>query len=139
GGAGDDTIQGSYLQLVYLDFDSASGPNEHVYTVAERDLIQARLEQDFPAPLSVSFTQTAPAVARFNTIIFNAGAVADNEAIVGGQASEIDWRQVDAAPVADINVNGFLGHRAQPPASGDNFVALTAEVAAHELGHLFGL
>ena len=38
-----------------------------------------------------------------------------------------------------MNVNGFLGRRNQPAATTDNYVALTAEVSAHELGHLFGL
>ena len=38
-----------------------------------------------------------------------------------------------------MNINAFLGHKSQPAASPENFIALTATVAAHELGHLIGL
>src|SRR5262249_48040310 len=61
GGAGDDTVQASFTQLVYLDFDSATGPGEHAYTVDERDRIQARLQALYAAPFSVTLTQTPPA------------------------------------------------------------------------------
>jgi VCBS repeat-containing protein len=138
GGDGADTLQGSFPQVVYLDFDSATGKGEHAYTTDERNRIQARLEAAYSAPpFSVTFTQTAPAGGRFTTLVFNAGQ--PENPLVGGEADELDWRNTDATSRAGINVNGFLGRRNQPAATSDNYIALTADVSAHELGHLFGL
>jgi VCBS repeat-containing protein len=136
GRAGADTVQGSFPQVIYLDFDSGTNKGEHVYTIEERNQIQERLERAFPAPLSVSFTQTAPSVGRFSTMVFNAG---EAEALVAGVAGEIDWRNTNAASQAAVNVNGFLGARGLPAATSANYVNLTFTVAAHELAHLFGL
>ncbi len=139
GGFEADTIQGSVTQLVYLDFVTATGPGEKVYSVEERNAIQSRLEQIYPAPFSISFTQTRPPIGRFTTIVVNAGNREENEPLVGGAAGELDWRNYNPGSVAAVNVNDFLGRRGQPAASYANFVALTTTVIAHELGHLFGL
>jgi Ca2+-binding RTX toxin-like protein len=136
GGDAADILQGSFPQVIYLDFDSETGKGEHVYTVEERNQIQDRLEQVFGAPLSVSFSQTAPSVGRFTTMVFNSG---EAEALIAGLAEELDWRNVNAASRAEVNVNGFLGRPGQPAATSANYVALTFTVTAHELGHLFGL
>ena len=136
GGDAADTVQGSFTQTIYLDFDSGTGFGEHAYTIEERNQIQARLEKAFPAPFSVTFTQTAPSVGRFTTVVLNAG---EAEALVGGVSDELDWRNLDAASQARINVNGFLGRKGQPAATSANYVALTFTVTAHEIGHLFGL
>ena len=105
GGAGNDIVQEASRKFIAPDFDSQTGIGEHVYTVDERNQIQARLEQAFAAPFSVSFTQTAPSVGQFTTVILNAG---ESEALVGGVSDEVDWRNTDAASRAQINVNGFL-------------------------------
>ncbi len=136
---GADTLQASFPQVIYLDFDSATGPKERNYTIEERNLIQARLEEDFSAPFSIAFTQTAPSVGRYSAIIFNAGDFKDTEALIAGLAFELDWRNVNAASRANINLNGFLGGPGQPAASSANYVALASTVAAHEIGHLLGL
>ncbi len=113
GGLGADTIQGSFTQLVYLDFDSATGPGEKNYTVAERNAIQSRLEQLFPAPFSIAFTQTRPAVGQYATIVLNAGSWEETEPLVGGVVlRELDWRNFNPGSVAGVNVNDFLGRRA---------------------------
>ncbi|MCS6978295.1 MAG: tandem-95 repeat protein [Gemmatales bacterium] len=135
GGPGDDVLQGGVTQVVYLDFDSATGKGEHVYTVAERNAIQARLEKVF-APFSVVFSQTAPATGAYATLLINGS---DSEALIGGIAEELDWRNTSRGATASVNVNGYLGRFNRPPATSENFVALTATVAAHELGHLLGL
>ena len=139
GRAGDDTLQGGYPQVVYLDFDSATGPGEKVYSVAERNTIQANLEKLYASPFSVTFTQNAPAVGKYLTILVNVGGSASSEALVGGQAAELDWRSINLASSAAINVNGFLGRKGQPAATSANYVALTSTIVAHELGHLLGL
>jgi Ca2+-binding RTX toxin-like protein len=139
GAENDDTIQGSFPQLVYLDFDSATGLGEKVYSIEERNAIQARLEQIFGLPFSITFTQTRPPFGRFTTVRINSGGSEENEPLVGGLAHELDWRNFNAASLAEVNVNGFLGRRNQPAASSDNYVALTTTVVAHEFGHLLGL
>jgi VCBS repeat-containing protein len=137
GGAGNDVVQGAVPQVVYLDFNSATGLGEHVYTIDERNAIQAQLEKDFAFPFSFTWSQTAPAVGEYTTLLFNAGDT--SEALVGGQADQIDARNEDLSGFAAINVNGLLGHAGQPPATSANFVGLSTTIAAHELGHELGL
>ena len=139
GGAGDDTVQAGFTQLVFLDFDTATGPGEHAYTIDERNLIQARLQAIYASPFTITFTQAPPAVGRYSTLRFNAGDFGASAVLVGGEAGELDWRNQNPASQAGVNVNGFLGRKGQPAATSANYVALTSEVAAHELGHLFGL
>ena len=64
--------------------------------------------------------------------------------VTGGFANELDFRNLnlgtDADPsFASIQVNGILGVTGQPPDTSANWVALSAKIAAHELGHLVGL
>ncbi len=72
-------------------------------------------------------------------MLVNGGAYLDNELVLGGDVDALDYRNTDPAATARVNVTGFLGRAGQAAATSDNFVALTAAVAAHELGHLFGL
>ncbi len=139
GGPGADVIQGSFTQVVYLDFDSATGPGEKTYSIEERNAIEARLEELFGSPFSVSFTQTRPAIGYYATVTVNAGGRDENEVLVGGVARELDWRNFNPGSLAAVNVNAFLGKRGQPAGSSANFVAMTATVMAHEVGHLLGL
>lgn len=134
-----DTLQGGYPQTVYLDFESASGRGEKAYSIEERNAIQARLEQDFAAPFTITFTQTAPPVGKYTTILVNAGDSLAPGALVAGEAFELDWRNVNPTSRANINVNAFLGRRGQPAATSENYIGLTVTVIAHELAHLFGL
>ena len=46
GADGDDTLQGGATTVVFLDFDSAFDPGEHIYTDLERNEIRTRLEVD---------------------------------------------------------------------------------------------
>src|SRR5262249_34384057 len=132
-------------QVVYLDFDSwktrvsaSLVPFQHVYTQAERDAIQARLGADY-ADFAFTFTQVKPASGSYVSLVFN---VPRGDYSVGA-ADEIDWRDLNPNGAATIDVNHFLGGPAQPTTTidifTDNFVSLSATIAAHELGHLSGL
>lgn len=69
-------------QVVYLDFDAGGLPyfpvcftdgvlfgvfEDHVYTQAERDAIEARLEEDYKK-FNITFTQHEPAVGEYSTV-----------------------------------------------------------------------
>jgi Ca2+-binding RTX toxin-like protein len=139
-GSGNVLVIGGIPQVVYLDFNSATDPNlEHVYTQAERDAIQARLQTDYSAfnyfftqDLSQAKTLAQPTGGRFATLLFNAGPD-------GGASDQLDFRNLDLGGNATINVNNLLGGPNQPRATSDDYVALSAEISAHELGHLSGL
>lgn len=126
-----DDVDGR-VQTVFLDFDSSTDPFfEHFYTPAERDAIQARMEADFD-PFSVVFTQVRPLIGPFTTLFFN-------EPPPGGLADEVDFRNLNLGLNATIDVNPLLGGFGGLPATTNNFIELSAKIAAHELGHLMGL
>jgi Ca2+-binding RTX toxin-like protein len=135
GGAGNDTLQAGATQVVYLDFDTYTTPDKHLYTQAERDAIQARLAADYAA-FNYTFTQTKPADGEFVSIFFNQTPLG-NQPEVGGLADELDWRNVDPAGSVAIDCNFLL--RAPAVNSSANYIALSATIAGHELGHLSGL
>ena len=147
---GADLIEGSVTRTVYLDFDTYELPGQHIYTSGERDAIQAQITADYSA-FSYDFTQTQPQSGPYTTITFNDPVLVGLE---GGVATEIDWRDLDISgttsltagglevippDAAGVNVNNFLGGPGQPAASSDDFIGLSATIAAHELGHLSGL
>ncbi len=117
------SLFGAPDQLVYLDFDS--GNNGAIeYSPERRDLIQAEMEiiyQDF----LVAFTQELPAEP-FSTIVFNEGGAGS------GNAEDIDFRNLNLSDNAVLNVDGI-------GLSDDQIVPASANIAAHELGHLLGL
>jgi Ca2+-binding RTX toxin-like protein len=142
-------------QVVYLDFDFSTGVDEdgdprteHLYTQAERDAIHAAIAADF-AQFHFSFTQVCPVSVPagtpcvgtdFTTIFFNKTPVLPNgQQIAGGIASEKDFRNVNLGGTASIEVNQLLGGLGEPSATSANFIALSATVGAHELGHLSGI
>ena len=138
GRAGDDWLSASRTRYVYLDFDSATDGDDHVYTIAERDAIQARMEQDF-AQFDVMISQTPPIGEVFITAIFNSKPVIRGLAISGGIADRVGFRDVDRGGVIQIDVNGFLGDgtnllRPDP----ENYIALSSTIASHELIHMYG-
>ena len=148
-GSGDDLLQADVPQVVLLDFDTwtALGAANHVYTPGERDAIQQRLEDVFAAfnsssqygAMGLIFTQdpaTALALARptggeYYTIFFN-------EPPVGGLADEVNFRHVDRGGSASVNASLILGFPGQPAPTSANFIAESANLAAHELAHLYG-
>ena len=126
-------------QVVFLDFDTETGPGEHAYTTAERQAILARIAADYAA-FHYAFTLTVPVgVPAYATIFFNKTPVVNGRPQPGGQSDEFDYRNVNLGGTAAIDVNGFLGGPFQPSDTSDNFVAMSATIRAHELGHLVGL
>lgn len=111
-------------QMVFLDFDSGDDGDVE-YTQTLRDQIQAELEiiyEDF----NVAFTQTNPG-GLFSTLVFNEGFAG------GGMAEDIDFRNLTANDNAVMNTSGITVD------SPEDFLAVNAVIAAHELGHLLGL
>jgi Dockerin type I domain len=168
-------------QWVYLDFDSYTEASlgEHVYTNAERIAIQQRIETAYygwnatnNTPNSegnrwfnIRFTQhlsdlIAANINEFVAIYFNRS---QENGRPGGEASEIDFGNLNYGGLASVQVNGLLGGlevatpfnenfmeqlpedgqqnagASKPAATSANFVALSAKIAAHELAHLLGL
>ncbi|HVK13313.1 MAG TPA: pre-peptidase C-terminal domain-containing protein, partial [Gemmataceae bacterium] len=141
GGAGDDYIQAGVTQLVYLDFDMFTTASKRVYVAADRDAVQARLEADY-SPFGYRFTQVRPAGGAFATVFFNRTPFFDVKGVPqsGGIADEVDWRNLNLTGTLAVDVNGFLGYTTrQVTPTTNTFVALSATIAAHELGHLAGL
>lgn len=144
GRAGNDTLTAGYPQVVLLDFDTATRPlaGDHIYTLAERAAVLARLRAVF-APFDYMFTaDPAEAAARtrftgraFATVVLNDGPGGG----IGGEANELDFRNLTRATRVTVNVNALLGGDGQPADTSDNVVLLTGTVTAHELGHLAGL
>ena len=120
-------------QVVFLDFDSGTDffLNEHFYTQTERNAIQTRLEEIY-GDFTVLFTQTRPIFGLFSTIFIN-------EQPNVGTIQEIDFRNLNLGVDATVDVNGLLGGVGEPPATSANFIELTANFAARELGQLMGL
>lgn len=111
-------------QRVYVDFDTRTGPGDHVYTPAERDAIVALLEADF-APFDYQFTHAAAPAAPFARVFVNEGPPL-------GQASAVDFRNVDPGGTARVNVNSAASTSQQ-------FITATANIVAHEVTHLAGV
>ncbi len=138
----------SMQQWVLLDFDSSTDTGEHYYTQAERDQIQARIASNYQGPggasnpwFHVYFTQDRLQIptlvgANYATIYFNR---TPESGTGGGHASDLDFRNVSLQGESQVQVNGIVGAAGYPEATSDNFIALSAKIGAHELGHLLGL
>ena len=111
-------------QTVLLDFDTGTDGTVN-YTQAIRDEVVTQLDNIFQ-DFGVTFLQSAPGSGDFSTLTFNAGAV-------GGLAEGIDFRNLNQADNAVINTTG-LGSGSAASTAG-----FSANIAAHELGHLLGL
>jgi hypothetical protein len=130
--------QGS-TQYVFLDFVTYTTGTKHVYTDQERSQILSQLQSDYAAFPFVKFTldaSTIPANTLYETEFFNRTPPGNEP---GGNSSEIDFRNLNLADFTEIDVNGFLGGSGQPAATSANYVAVSATIAAHELGHTMGM
>ena len=110
---------------------------------------------------NVRFTQNLadiPSGSSYVTIRFNDTPSSGRP---GGEASEVDLGNLNLGGTAVVQVNGLLGGTLasadaksisadtlegsvkvgarKPTATSENFVALSAKIASHELGHLMGL
>jgi hypothetical protein len=123
-------------QVVFLDFDTFTTGTKHVYMTAERTAILDQLEADYSAFSFVTFTLQQPSSGPFETLYINETPSGGEP---GGLASEIDLRNLNLSATAAIDVNGLLGGPGEPAATSANYIAMTATIAAHELGHTLGL
>ena len=112
------TAYNGRVQWVLLEFAAFTDTGEHVYSQAERDQVQARLEEDYHGPggaadpwFHVYFTQDVAGLpsgigSDYATIRFN-NTPAFGRA--GGFASELDFRNLHLGGTADVQVNGMVG------------------------------
>ncbi|MHC4404873.1 MAG: calcium-binding protein, partial [Planctomycetota bacterium] len=139
GGDGDDWLTAGTTRRVYLDFDSATDPGEHVYTPSERDAIQAVVENDY-ALFDVSFTQIEPTEGAYVTVFFNETPIIHGGLQPGGESDRIGWRNLSRWGTVIVDVNGLFGEADnQLPPTSENFVALSSTIASHEFLHISGV
>lgn len=175
-GRGDNSPQVVYLQFGSADptFQAFNAPgvpigpgvfNDYIYTQADRDLIQSRLEADYEQ-YNYIFTQTLPSDGPFSTLRIgdnDANPIIFSQGILFGQADNIDFRNDDRGDSAFVdasfwqllaeldanfgtqNLANFLGLPGPLDAAGiETFrqiavVGQSANTASHELGHIQGL
>jgi Concanavalin A-like lectin/glucanases superfamily/PKD domain/Matrixin len=148
-------------QYFFLDFDSATGVDnngnpkaEHVYTPAERAAILARLAAIF-GPFEVQvFTSNAPGGALYgpNGPLTQAPPAAQTATVLfnqtppngkpGGFSQEVDWRNLNqsgAIATVVVDINGFLGGTGEPADTSADAVAMSANIAGHEMLHGLGV
>jgi Ca2+-binding RTX toxin-like protein len=134
-------------QVVFLDFDTFTNVPEdkddpenpdHVYTQEERQGILDRLRANY-ALFNFDFTLTQPVGVPYTTIYFNTKPTVGEESLAGGQSYELDFRNLNLTTRVVVDINLLLGGPGQPEASPANRIAMSATIAAHELGHAVGL
>ncbi len=168
GSTGEAPVAFTKTQWVYLDFFGSNDAGEHVYSEAEALEVKRRMELayagfDVRVVLNVSDLpiNIAGDSAKYVTIHFNQTPSTGRP---GGESSAIDFGNVDPGGTATVQVNGLLGGRevldsglkavaaesadkdsiqapdiAKPESSVENFIALSAKIATHELAHLLGV
>jgi hypothetical protein len=156
-------------QWVWLDFDgyTEATVGEHIYTLTERQAIEQRMRTAFAElnanGMRIEFTTELSAIPSgidFASIRFNDTPATGRP---GGEASEIDFGNYNYGGFGRVQVNGLLGGieipvnqagafaellpedgettigQDKPAATSNNFVALSAKMATHELAHLLGV
>ncbi|MAT71234.1 MAG: hypothetical protein CMJ58_17120 [Planctomycetaceae bacterium] len=146
-------------QTVWVDFDTFTTPelpgeeDDYEYSPAEREAVLGILhgtfftapEDPFGGPFGIDFLDTAPPPFTSTLVKVNAGL---------GHADKIDFRNLDDDDDVTIHpvrlLKSFAGLPRAPEFGGgvwtegdlltsENIVIATANLAAHELGHSFGL
>ncbi len=120
------------------------------YTSAEQLAVLQDLTNDYAVftfgtaatPL-VKFTldpSTIPANTPYETVYFDKTLIFNGTPTPGGYSDEIDFRNLNLDTSMQVDVNGVLGTGAgQIPDTESNFINLTVNVTAHEIGHTMGL
>jgi Ca2+-binding RTX toxin-like protein len=132
-----DAWPASTTQVVYLDFSSTSG---YAYTVAQEQAIRDRIAHDYaPFGFDVRLDQPASDPSQYITVHFNESNPALTRP-VPGDSTEFDLGNRNPGGEAFIDASLLLDIPGGVPSSnGDQVVALSAGLAAHEIGHLVGL
>ncbi|WP_145944014.1 LamG-like jellyroll fold domain-containing protein [Fuerstiella marisgermanici] len=139
GAAGDDLLEAGQVKQIFLDFDTETDVGEHVYTTEERNAIQQRMADDYAA-FGFEFSQTKPTDGPFVSIFFNRAPIANGRAVPGGEAQHLGWRQLDVSGAVILDVNAFFSTTGNGlEGTPQNFIEMSATIAAHEMGHQFGL
>jgi len=147
------------LQTVWVDFDTFTTPeipgeeDDYVYSPAERTAVLDILHEIFftspedptGGEFAIDFLDTAPPPFTSTLVKVNAGT---------GHSEKIDFRNLDDDDDVEIHPaeteKVFVGSPKPPELGGgtwseaelltsENIVRATANLAAHELGHSFGL
>ena len=124
-------IEGDETQVVYLDF--LPGPVDYS-AQSTRDAIQAGIGAIYSA-FNFTFTQTQPTSGPYETLYYNVPA----GSLLAGEATELDWRNLDLGGSASIDISQFLGGIDQPVDNLTDIINMSVTIGAHELGHLSGL
>ena len=127
-----------------LDFDTYTVPGDFVYTQADRDDVQSRIEADYHGPdpsnwwFDVSFTQNIADIpqnlvqtGQYATLYFNRTPSFD---LPGGESSEIDFGNLDLSGYGSIQINGLVGGVNQPTATTENYDILSAKIGGMNSG-----
>ncbi len=155
-------ITADAIQTITLDFDTftdpVEDPDDYVYAPEERDAILSILQETFRAPpgdpmggmFGLEFEildPLAPPVPFTTSIVkFNAGLFGSAEGIDFRNQNDADDANVHAVPTLKL----FTGSSRIPELGGgvwtepdllmpENVVVASAQIAAHEVGHLLGL
>ncbi len=124
-------IEGFQTQVVYLDFL----PGVVDYSAqSTRDAIEAGIGAIYSA-FNFTFTQTQPTSGTYETLYYNI----PGGSLLAGEATELDWRNIDLGGSAVIDISQFLGEIDQPADTLTNIINMSVTIGAHELGHLSGL
>lgn len=145
--AGAQARGGMAMQTIFLDFDSFTdtGSGERTYSTALRDAIEMAMETHYAA-WPFTFAQTT-LTGTFATVFFNArapGTTTTATTLIGGDASDIDWLNLDLGGTAEVNITNLLTDGPSPIGGAlvptdANIIGLSAFTASHEFGHLLGL
>ena len=123
-------------QVVFVDFDSATTGEDHVYTPSERQQILAAVERDF-ARFQFFFTDVEPTSGEFSTVIVNDGSgglfVSSGFSLGGTDPVDgRDFRNLDMSDNGSVNVNFVASTSAE-------FVIRTANAVSRNVAELSGL
>jgi len=123
-------IEGYKTTVVYVDF--LNGTID--YSQSTRDAIEAKIGAIYSA-FNFTFTQTQPASGPYDTLYYNV----PGGSLLAGEATDLNWRNLDLSGSAVIDISQFLGGPDYPADTPTNVINMSAEIGAHELGHLAGL
>jgi Ca2+-binding RTX toxin-like protein len=151
GREGNDTLVADLPSIVWLDFVSAyrSERGDYDYSLAEQELILEKIAARF-ASFNWQFTLDENDARQWSRhsgrayvqLVFSEGRGGG----VLGDAGEIDFRNINREIVSQVNINPLkttIAEMLGPEHTEEEFsslvVAITAHIAAHELGHTAGL